>query len=202
MIHSALQFLTHELNEYLKLRMDISGSGEEKIFLTGVASEQGVLIPESSLGMSLINIEEERIFKDQKATVINNDGIAEQANPEIKLNLYILISANFQSDNSESSEIYVEGLKQISYVISFFQSKNVFTLENSPAMAGFDPEIKKLIVELFSYSFEQLYNFWTVVGTSYLPSVLYKVRLVRFQEKAIQDASLPIEKVNYNTSGR
>ncbi len=69
-------------------------------------------------------------------------------------------------------------------------------------MVDFDADIKKLIVELFSYSFEQLYNFWTVVGTNYLPSVLYKVRLVRFQEKALQDSTLPIEKIGLDTQRR
>ena len=96
----------------------------------------------------------------------------------------------------------MEGLKQLSYVISFFQSKSVFTRENSPALAGKDPSLKRLIVELYSYSFEQLYNFWSVLGTKYLPSVLYKVRLLRFQEQAVQQSNLPIEKVKINSFGR
>ena len=48
-----------------------------------------------------------------------------------------------------------------------------------------DPDMKKLIVELYSYSFEQQYNFWTILGAKYLPSVLYKVRLLAFQEKRL-----------------
>jgi len=67
MIDSALEFLTHELNENLKLRTGTSESGDQKIFLTNVATDEGVVIPENSLGMSLINIEEERILKEQTA---------------------------------------------------------------------------------------------------------------------------------------
>jgi hypothetical protein len=52
-------------------------------------------------------------------------------------------------------------------------------------MASIDPDIKRLTVELYSYSFEQLYNFWTVVGTKYLPSVLYKVKMLTYQSGAI-----------------
>lgn len=202
MIHSALSFITQELNEYLKLKTDTPDVN--RVFLTSVATESdGVVIPESSLGLSLINIEEERVFKDQKTTLVNDDGIAERMNPEIKLNLYILVSANFQdSSQQDPSEDYVEGLKQLSYVISFFQSKFVFTPDNSPAMSGFDPHLKKLIVELYSYSFEQLYNFWTVVGTKYLPSVLYRIRLIRFQERAVRDQNLPIEKIGINSHGK
>lgn len=202
MIHTSLSFLTQQINEYLKLKTDDSET--ERIFLTSVATENaGIVIPYSSLGLSLINIEEERVFKDQKTTFINQSGTSETMNPEIKLNLYILISANFQDDdNSTPTTVdYEEGLKQLSYVISFFQSKNVFTPDNSPEMAGKDPHLRKLVVELYSYSFEQLYNFWSVVGTKYLPSVLYRVRLIRFQEQAVKSTALPIEKIGIDSHG-
>ena len=202
MIHSSLEFLTDEINNYLKLRTGVQNV--DRIFLTSVATESGgVVIPDKSLGLSLMNIEEERVFKDQRTAFINDQGIAEHINPEIKLNLYILISANFQdTKKNDTSDDYVEGLKQLSYAISFFQGKNVFTQDNSPAMAAHDPDLLKLVVELYSYSFEQLYNFWTVVGAKYLPSVLYKVRLIKFQESAILDANLPIEKIKFNSKNK
>lgn len=200
MIHSSLSFLTNELNTYIKLRTDDPDTN--RVFLTSVATESGgIVIPDSSLGLSLINIEEERIFKDQRSTAINEEGQAQHLNPEVKLNLYILISANFQDKTGQQEDDYYEGLKQLSYAISFFQSKNVFTADNTPSMSKYDSAIKKLIVELYSYSFEQLYNFWTVVGTKYLPSVLYRVRLVRFQEEAITDSNLPVEKIGINSHG-
>lgn len=199
MIHTSLSFITNELNEYLKMR---TGSPTvDRVFLTSVATEGGgVVIPDKSVGVSLINIEEDRVYKDQKTTIINNQGNVEHLNPEIKLNLYILISANFQnSDDNDSSDDYVEGLKQLSFIISFFQARNVFTPENSPKMADYDPNLKKLVVELYSYSFEQLYNFWSVVGTKYLPSVLYKVRMITFQEREFFDSTIPIEKIGFNS---
>ncbi len=200
MLHTSLSFLTNELNEFLKLR---TGTSDERVFLTSVATEtSGLKIPDKSLGLSLMNIEEERVFKDQKTSFINKNGIAEHLNPEIKLNLYILISANFQDSDSSITDDYVEGLKQLSYAISFFQSKNVFTIDNSPGMVEYDAAMIKLVVELYSYSFEQLYNFWTVVGAKYLPSVLYKVRLITFQERSILDSSLPIEKIRFNSENK
>ncbi len=199
MIHTCLSFLTNELNEYLKVR---TGSPTvDRVFLTSVATEGGgVVIPDKSVGVSLINIEEDRVYKDQKSTVINSFGNVERLNPEIKLNLYVLISANFQNTSEEdSSDDYVEGLKQLSFIISFFQAKNVFTPENSPKLAEYDPNLKKLVVELYSYSFEQLYNFWSVVGTKYLPSVLYKIRMLTFQEREFFDSNAPIEKIAINS---
>jgi hypothetical protein len=199
MIHTCLSFLTNELNDYLKQKT--GAPTVERVFLTSVATESGgVVIPEKSLGISLINIEEDRVYKDQKTTLVNSNGNIEHVNPELKLNLYVLISANFQNTiDNDSSDDYVEGLKQLSWIISFFQAKNVFTPENSPRLASFDPGLKKLVVELYSYSFEQLYNFWSVVGAKYLPSVLYKIRVLTFQEREFFDSQIPIEKIGINS---
>ena len=183
MIDEALEFLKDELNSYVNARNG-QGNANQKVCLSHVANDNGeCAIPNSSIGVSLINIEEERVFKEQKTAFVNDMGMTEHYNPEIKLNLYVLITARY-TDSTDGH--YAEGLKQLSHVISFFQGKNVFTEANSP---GLKPEIQKMVVELFSYSFEQLYNFWSVLGAKYLPSVLYKVRLVTFQEKNIQDTN-------------
>jgi len=199
MIDTALNFLTQEINTFLKIKNNTPN--EDKIVLSSIASESGLVIPNKSLGLSLINIEEERVFKEQRVAYLNENGKTQSYNPELRLNLYILITSNFQDKLKEDpTDDYREGLKQLSNVILFFQSKNVFTNENSPLLASLDPNIQKIIVELYSYSFEQLYNFWSVVGTKYLPSVLYKVRMLRFQSGAI-DAELPgVAGVDLNNS--
>lgn len=181
MIDKALKFLTDEMNAYLDLQNG-STAGEPMIVLTNVADDSGGgwAIPQQKLGVSLINIEEEKVFKEQQSNFRNANGEFEQYNPEIKLNLYMLVCANFVSENGDDK--YEQGLKQLSRVISFFQGKYVFTPDNSPAL---EPSLQKLIVELYSYSFEQQYNFWTILGAKYLPSVLYKVRLIAFQEKKL-----------------
>jgi hypothetical protein len=189
MIDTTLNFLTQEINSYLKIKNN--SPNDDKIVLSSIANESGIVIPNKSLGLSLINIEEERVFKEQRTSYVNENGQAQYYNPELRLNLYILISSNFQEKAiDDPTNDYKEGLKQLSYVILFFQSKHVFTNENSPLLASIDPSIQKLIVELYSYSFEQLYNFWTVVGAKYLPSVLYKVRMLRIQGNEME-AELP-----------
>lgn len=192
MIDVALDFLKDEINTQLTLQFGANPSQGSWIVLSNVAKEDGTwAIPNDSLGISLINIEEERVFKDQQTAFRTPSGDIEHYNPEIKLNLYVLISANFTSgDNGMVNNYqYVEGLKQLSAVISLFQGKNVYTTDNAP---GLDASIKKLIVELYSFSFEQQYNFWTVIGAKYLPSVLYRVRMLTFQEKKLLDQQVPI----------
>ncbi|MDQ3112441.1 MAG: DUF4255 domain-containing protein [Bacteroidota bacterium] len=202
MIDTALEFLTNEINAYLNLQnLPISGTTTE-IVLTNVAAEDGNwAIPPQSLGLSLINIEEERVFKDQQTSFRNEQGNIEHYNPNLKLNLYILVSANFAAGvaggTTNVTGIYGEGLKQLSYVIRFFQGKYVFTPDNSPAL---QLPITKLVVELYSSSFEQQYNFWNVVGAKYLPSVLYKVRMLTYQEKRLLDSQQPITSIDLSTS--
>ena len=193
MIHTALEFISQTLNSHLQ---QINGITSNLVSLTNIASESGIIIPDDSIGVSLVNIEEERIFKEQRFTVINRDGIVETRNPEIKLNLYVLFAANYQREGVETdSSDYIEGLKQLSNIISFFQARNVFTSDNYPLMAEMDPKLTKLVIELYSYTFEQMYNFWSVLGAKYLPSVLYKVRLISIQEEEIMGMDKPIEKI-------
>ena len=173
----------------MNLKSGIDSSSDPLLVLTNVADTAGNwAIPDNHLGISIIHIEEERIVKSQQTAFINESGNVERYNPELKINLYVLITANYTGSENESNEAnYIEGLKQLSNELSFFQQKAVFTPANSPLLAAEAPNISKLIVELYPHSFETLYNFWTVVGAKYLPSVLYRLRVVEIQEKAVQE---------------
>lgn len=199
MIDEALNFLTKQVNEYLAMKLEPSSAASNEIVLSSVTKAgvpDGLAFADKTLALSLINIEEERVVKEQRTAYRNQNGDIEHYYPEVRLNLYILISANFIGTGGSTE--YEEGLKQLSNVITFFQGKHVFTPENSPLMpAG----LEKLIVELNSYSFEQQYNFWSVIGTKYLPSVMYKVRLLAFQDKRILDQSAPVSGLDLNLSG-
>ncbi len=196
MIDTALKFLKCEMEEYLSLVCGNTVNEEGFIVLSNVASKDGDwAIPANKIGMSLINIEEERILKDQVFEHRNTEGVYERYNPNIKLNLYVLFCANFVNSTDQTS-IYGEGLKQLSHVIAYFQGKNVFTPDNSP---GMNPALQRLIVDMYSYSFEQQYNFWSILGAKYLPSVLYKVRLVTYQERIVASQNVAITDVGITT---
>lgn len=196
MIESALDILKEQVENHLALVNNNVVNGDGFIVLSNVADEDGKwAIPSNKIGMSIINIEEERVVKDQVFEHRNINGDYERYNPELKLNLYVLFCANFV--NSGESTKYGEGLKQLSNVISFFQGKNVFTPDNTPEM---DPSLQKLVVDIYSYSFEQQYNFWSILGAKYLPSILYKVRLVTIQEKVLANQNVPITDLEINTN--
>lgn len=197
MIDVALNILKEQIENHLTLVNNNVVNGDGFVVLSNVADEEGKwAIPSNKIGMSIINVEEERVLKDQVFEHRNSSGVYERYNPELKLNLYVLFCANFVNAGDETYK-YGEGLKQLSHVISFFQGKYVFTPDNTP---GMDPKLQKLIVDIYSYSFEQQYNFWSILGAKYLPSVLYKVRLVSFQEKVLESQNLPISEVEINSN--
>ena len=161
-------------------------------------NDPGSNIPVGKLTMSLVNIEEER-------TINNNLNYSRQSqslnyaykNPPVFLNLYILFASN--SDNSGDkgdSDNYYVGLQKISFVVQFFQNQNVFTPQNTPCLAG--SGIEELIFDLRTLSFQDLNNLWGVLGSKYLPSVLYKVRMLCINENFNEGAVSIINNIMVN----
>ncbi|MCB0502243.1 MAG: DUF4255 domain-containing protein [Bacteroidetes bacterium] len=138
--------------------------------------------------LSLVNIEEDRISKNPDGIYRTHNSVIKR-NPEILLNLYILFSANTGN--------YITALSRISNIIQCFQSTNFFTKESYPSL---DPKIDKLHLELYTMNFEQINHLWSTLGGKYLPSVLYKMKLVTIVDEDNKvDGSLIREiKINKN----
>lgn len=184
MIDNVLNVLREEINGYLKRLPTMNIGTEKKVDINYIAKPDGdIAIETDSLGLSLVNVEEERAVKSQNSVLHTRNGRVSYVNPEIKINLYVLVVSNFK--------VYSVGLKFLSGAMRFFQSKNVFVHQNTP---GLDSSIEKLIVDLHTLNFEQQNNLWGAIGAKYLPSVLYKVRLITIQE-ALQKDEIPAIKV-------
>jgi hypothetical protein len=123
------------------------------------------------LGVTLINIEEERIFRGQipETTYVNGKHIVVE--PPLRLDLHVLFASNLRQ--------YEQGLKFLSYVLMYFQAHSTFTQTEYPDL---DPRIDRLSVELLNVSYEQLNSIWTFVGAKQLPSAVYKVRMLLLQD--------------------
>lgn len=174
MIDKALSFLTDEINAYLEF--NVGSEYSDTVKLSGIVGQDGSSVKDTdnSLVLCLVNVEEERHLKSQLPTVEKINGQTAKINPEIKLNLYLLFTANFNN--------YKESLKFLSHIVSFFQINHVFTPANSPAL---DSNVQKLIADMHTISFEQQNNLWGAIGAKYMPSVLYKVRLITIKEPVI-----------------
>jgi hypothetical protein len=168
MIDTALDFISKRLNAFLRVKYQDQSNSTDYIQLNNIAwNDQSISQPTTNNAfITLVNIEEDRISKSPDNYIRTNTGIVYQ-NPTIFLNLYVLFATNLNS--------YEESLTRLSYIIQFFQFQNVFTALDSP---GLPQGIDKLIFDLKTLSFQDLNNLWGILGSKYLPSVVYILRLV------------------------
>jgi hypothetical protein len=178
MIDQVLDFLRAQLDTYLRLKLDPSNSNAfiqiANIAWHDTEAAAGSNEDKSNAFISLVNIEEDRISKSQE-NFVRNGNVITYKNPKIYLNLYLLFSVNLNS--------YAESLKRLSFIIQFFQYQNVFTPLNSPSLPA---NVEELILDLYTLSFQDLNNLWGILGSKYLPSAMYKLRLITISEEFVQ----------------
>jgi hypothetical protein len=182
LIDKALDFLRAELNAYLKLKT----GDDKKINLSAIVDQAGSsVVTEATIGMMMVNVEEERTMREQMPQTVMVNGQYAFINPELRLNLYVLF-ASHHTDHPEA-------LKLLSHIVRFFQGKNVFENLESPQLGE---EIEKLIVDLYTLSFEQQNQLWASLGAKYMPSLVYRVRMVVINEKRAVGLSPAISSVD------
>jgi len=188
----ALEFLRNQLKALPGFQELPDGDLE----YTSISNDKGEWnIGKGKIALSLINIEEEKIFKAQLQQQLRNGDDVQLANPEIRLNLYLLAAVN----PGAGMDDYRDALNKLTRILEFFQAKNFFEKAENPSL---DP-IEELIVELHTLSFEQQNQLWASLGTKYMPSVIYKVRLVVINrkdfdrtEKIIRETGYEFERIN------
>lgn len=175
MIHAALSHLAERLNEFLARGL---GLAEDIVVVSHLAEQDGSVVPSvaNKLVLFLANIEKECATGLSPAAQLGNSRSVRRPQP-VHLNLYVMLAANFGGSN------YPEALKMISAAILFFQKNPVFDHHSSP---GLRRDIEKLILDIENMGRQDMANLWGVLGGKYLPSVLYKVRMVSFDSQDIQ----------------
>ncbi|QZE14381.1 DUF4255 domain-containing protein [Halosquirtibacter laminarini] len=164
MILETLRVIQYKLNSFLKQSFALT---EDLVVLSNISTFDGGMQEEekNKIILTLVNIEEESFAKKPVMTT-------EVKSSPVFLNLDIMISASFENKN------YNDALTLISYVITFFQCNSVFDYHNIPKKL-YHKNIDKIIVGISNLSFSELVNLWGMLGSKYIPSVLYKVRMVK-----------------------
>ncbi|GAA4276739.1 DUF4255 domain-containing protein [Aquimarina mytili] len=190
MVDVVLNVLKDKLNEHFK---KVVGTTESNIIeFISTNNNDPVSFTNDKITPFLINISEDRKFRnaDQYSGIVRN-GIRTQTNPEIRIELLILFVSKFNK--------YDQALKFLSHLIKFFQVNRIFDPLNSPQLS--DENIEKLIVELISLPLEEQNQVWHSLNTSYLPSVLYRVRLLSFiDDQSIEFVGEPLSNITLDTS--
>jgi len=60
-------------------------------------------------------------------------------------------------------------------------------------LTDFEPtEIDKITVEIINLEFPVLSNIWSMLGGKYLPSIVYKFRMLNFNQYAMNEEIIPL----------
>jgi len=129
--------------------------------------------------ITLLSVEEESTMKNTPRYLKFNesDHIMERESQPAYLNLYVMIAAN--------KNMYDGALVNISKVIEIFQANNVLKYN-----AVSDDESDFIFrIELHSVPFDQLSYIWGLLGGKIMPSVLYKISVVKIVAKQEKQTS-------------
>ncbi|NET44164.1 Pvc16 family protein [Okeania sp. SIO2B3] len=177
MIDHVVSFLQEKLDTYIKIKIGdqltfAENEGNRVVTLLENKNAKEIQLKEGIITTLLINLEEEYTFRSGAAYErMPNGGRVDQKNPNLYLNLYLLFVPYFNN--------YSYSLKFLSLIIKYFQSHRLFDHHNSPEL---HPEIEKLTMELVNLPFTEQREVWAGLGLPYLPSVIYKVRMVVFTD--------------------
>ncbi|OYY94814.1 MAG: hypothetical protein B7Y41_04385 [Hydrogenophilales bacterium 28-61-23] len=187
MLDTAIKFLADEVNTHLKKRA-LSASGVGEVITGQIVDDAGKwAIAADNIGLTLVNIEEDRIMRSQLPEFAYVNGSHVVLQPELKLNLSLLFHTR-----PSTADKYEQSLRFLSNLLTFFQAHSVFTSDEYP---GLDPRIDKLVVEMLALSTEQLNQMWAYLGGKYLPSVAYRVRIVVLRDVEPQGIGKPVTSI-------
>lgn len=193
MINHLLSAIQTELNEFIKVKDPINFSNLDIVVISNLVNQNGELAftsnnqnqTEHKIVITLINVEEERTLKEQTYFKKSADDNIISQNPEIRINLSVLFTAYSTS--------YETSLRILSYLLGFFQMKNNFTPQNTPELNGY---IEKATIELQTLSAEQNNHLWGYIGAKYMPSVVYRIRMLVIQEGQKKMEAPPISVID------
>lgn len=171
MIHAVLTAVADQLNEFMRNEL---GQAEDMVVMNSLVDLRGdvSMLIENRVCLFLMRVEEEKLAKS--GGFQSNPG----SPPPMHMNLYLVFAAHFPDPN------YKEALHFISLVIEFFQGKSVFDKFNTP---GLSANIDRLIFEFVNQDIQEMNNMWSLIGAKYLPSVVYKVRMLTFSQSMVRE---------------
>jgi hypothetical protein len=175
LLQSTLELLRDRLDAAFQIADPRS---EEWVALTNPVDPDG-RVSESArnkLVMALVGLQSDKTIGTFPAPMpVSGDQFAIVAAP-LNVNAFVLFVANFSDSN------YPTGLGMLSRAIGFFQQNPVFTHDRLPGLA---PEIEKIALDFVSLDLTQTNHLMGMLGLKYLPSALYRLRMLPFGSDAI-----------------
>jgi len=189
MLDVAIGHIVGHLNQFLRRRFDLA---EDIVVLANLVEQDGTVGPhiDNKVVAFLVNVEKDTIPHRQAPSIPAGADRSFTTYPPIYVNFHLMFASHFRGNN------YLEALKFLSHTISFFQRHPVFDQHTTPDL---DQQIDKLILGLENLPMHNLSTLWSALSGKYLPSVLYKVRMVAFdtddirtQVPTVRDVRAPV----------
>lgn len=159
MLYPAIENIQRVLNDGINPSTSIANVVE----IVNGGDEQN----DTDIIISLVNIEEVRLARDQQY-VVKVDGVLLPKNPPVHLDLSLLFTAYGAG--------YENNIRNLQEVIAFFQKQPAFKATEFAELAA--DGIERLTMEMVTLGLEQLQQLWSMLGGKYQPSVLYKMRML------------------------
>jgi hypothetical protein len=188
MISAALNTIVALINNYIS-----PGHSDVPLVLDNISrvndGDDFTSSMKDKLVLSIVNIEEDRVAKSQEH-FIKESNLIKYKNPAIHLNLTVLFAATHDYDKA---------IPLLEKIIRFFQIKYVFTPGNTPELQEAnevnDLNMEKIIFEWVNLNLEQVHQLWTTLGGHYMPSLVFRIKMITIDERVITSEALPIKEV-------
>lgn len=200
MIRTALDFIKRELENYMVERE------QDPTYTPGnVVDLKSIVLPNGNINITdtthitimIVGVEEERKEGKRPVLIPANDREYFRLNPPLELDLFILFAAH--------NKDYETALRDLTDVVAFFQANPVFDEQRYPSLNSSvtDPVnkpwqlIERLSFRLHNLSFEQQNNLWGMLGSKYIPSVVYKMNMLTVFETRSRERVPPVTEINF-----
>ncbi|PCI93938.1 MAG: hypothetical protein COB15_15375 [Flavobacteriales bacterium] len=184
MIEQSLVFTKSILDQFLQNRFDIR---DDIVLINNIIEADGS-IPQQNQNkvvISLINIQQETNQPYYSTSRKLPNGAFVNITPSDRFNLDLLISSQFDD--------YKETLKFLNASIMFFQANQSV---DSSSYSNIPPGINKLSFVLDQLDYSQMHNLWSAMGAKYMPSVVYKMKLIDIQADEISGISSAVKQTS------
>ena len=166
------------IQKYLEIQFKEMGT-DWKVYLNALEKEGQ---QEEGLYITLLRIEEETSMKKQVSYHPLPDKEGYFANPDLCINLFIVISSQAQNYNTALMQIS-KTLYVLNNIYDFApQEEEPLPQEEMLQQANVATIMKSLSIELQTLTAEQNNSLWQTLGCKVMPAVCYKVRMLTLKD--------------------
>ncbi|MEE3878031.1 DUF4255 domain-containing protein [Vibrio sp. YYF0003] len=192
MLDSCLEYLCERMNQSINSAFDLSDN------LVIVASpsdinKQSNGSNENKVLIFISGLERDPFSKGGNIAAFQPTSRSAISNKPLFLAVSVVVAANFSASN------YTDGLKILSHLLAFFNRNPLFNRQNSPDMPEF---VEQIAMEMATLTETNLSHMWSMLGSHYLPSCVYQVRVAIPNSEAVLLQSGPLNFVKSNLKKR